>query len=243
MHIDIETLLVPDPSGQGPLPPLLVLRLARPQRANAYDQAMLEALEEALDRGLAQGPGALIVEAAGEGAFCGGADLDELARARPEQALDLRSQRLFDRIARAPVPSIAAVHGPAIAGGFELALACDLRLVGPRARFGLPELGLGLVPSAGGTTRLRQLCGPAIARQVILAGQEIDAQAAVTWGLALPIVPDPRAAARQLGARLCARDPLAMRLARELLRGEDDARGLFEERMAEAILYARRARP
>jgi len=219
------------------------LQLDRPARANAYDRAHLQALEEGLERLLTARPRALVVEALGEGAFCGGADLDELAQARPEDALDLRSQRVFDRLARAPVVSIAAVHGPAIAGGFELALACDLRVVGPKARFGLPETALGLIPSAGGTTRLTRLAGPAIARQVILAGQQIDAPTAVTWGLALALDPDPRARARALARELAARDPLALRLAKELIAGQDDSRGLQGERLAEALLYARRNRP
>ncbi|NOY27390.1 MAG: enoyl-CoA hydratase/isomerase family protein, partial [Oligoflexia bacterium] len=172
---------------------IAVICLDRPDRANAYDQAHLTLLEQALDQILAQRPGALIIQAAGPGAFCGGADLSEVAHADPLDALDLRSQRVFDRLARAPVVSIAAVHGPAIAGGCELALACDLRVVGPQARFGLPETALGLIPSAGGTTRLTRLLGGSMARQVILAGVELDAQRAVDLGLAVALDDDPQA--------------------------------------------------
>lgn len=217
-----------------------VLRLDRPARANAYDEAMLDQFEQALTGFREAEVRVVIVEAAGEGAFCGGADLSGLKRPDPLAALDLRSQRLFEQLARAPWVSIAAVGGPAVAGGCELALACDLRLVGPRARFGLPETSLGLIPSAGGTTRLARLIGGSLARQVILAGREIDAQQAVAWGLALGLHEDPRQEARALAARLVRRDPLAQRLAKELLAGPGVQEALLAERLAEALLYARK---
>lgn len=216
-----------------------VLCLDRPHRANAYDRAHLDALERALDELVGAGARALVIEAAGTRAFCGGADLDELAAHSPLDALDLRSQRVFDRIARCPLVSVAAVHGPAVAGGCELALACDLRVVGAAATFSLPETALGLVPSAGGTTRLTALVGPSLARQVILAGRVLDAQQAVASGLAMELAPDPRARARELARAIATRDPLALRLAKELIAG-DDAAGLRGERLAEALLYSRR---
>lgn len=220
-----------------------VLTLDRPERAHAYDRAHLDALEAGLDALLAAGVRALVVESTGPGPFCGGADLTELSSAPPEAALDLRSQAVFDRIARAPVVSVAAVHGPAVAGGCELALACDLRIVGPAARFMLPETRLGLIPAAGGTTRLTRLLGPAIARQVILAGRIIDAPTALQWGLAMELDEDPRARARVLAADLATRDPVALRLAKELIAGDHAVRELSAERTAEALLYARRNRP
>lgn len=216
------------------------VRLARPDKANAYDRAHLLQLQQALDQIDAQPPRVVVVEAAGSGAFCAGADLGELSVADPLDALDLLSQRLFDRIATAPWVSIAAVHGPAVAGGCELALACDLRIVGPDARFTLPETALGLIPSAGGTTRLTRLLGPSIARQVILAGRVIDAEHAVAWGLALSSTPDPRAEARALATRMATRDPVAMRLAKQIIAGDGGVASLREERVAEALLYARR---
>ncbi|RME20555.1 MAG: enoyl-CoA hydratase/isomerase family protein [Deltaproteobacteria bacterium] len=215
------------------------IRLDRAARANAYDDAHLSMLDEALDALDAAPPGVVVIEAAGDGAFCAGADLGQLKQATPLSALDLRSQRLFHRIATAPFVSIAAVHGPAVAGGCELALACDLRVVGPRARFSLPETELGLIPSAGGTTRLTRLLGPALARQVILAGRIIDAEEAVRWGLALSLHDDPRQAAADLAARVARRDPVANRLAKEIIAG-DDGRSLWAERVAEALLYSRR---
>lgn len=219
-----------------------VLRLDSPRRANAYDAQDLAQLEEGLDRLLGERVAVLVIESSGEGAFCGGADLKGLAVPDPLSALDLASQRIFDRIARAPAVSIAAVHGPAIAGGCELTLACDLRVVGPKARFGLPETALGLLPSAGGTSRLCNLLGPSIARQVILAGREIDAERAVAWGLALELHPDPRVRVRELAGALATRDRLAQRLAKEVIAGPGLQASLLAERLAEAVLYGQRGR-
>ena len=221
-----------------------VICLDRPLRANAYDREHLDALERAVEGMVQAGARAVVLESAGEGAFCGGADLAELAAATPLDALDLRSQRVFDRLARAPFVSVAAVHGAAVAGGCELALACDLRVVGPAARFSLPETSMGLIPSAGGTTRLTALLGPAIARQVILAGRELDAALALAWGLAVEQAQDPRRRARELATSIARRDPVALRLAKGIIAGDGGITSLDAERVAEALLYARRrARP
>jgi len=160
--------------------------------------------------------------------------------ADPLDALDLFSQKVFNNIARSPVVSIAAVQGAAIAGGFELTLACDLRVVGPNARFELPETALGLVPSAGGSTRLTRLVGPSLAKQVILAGRSLSAEEAFHFGLAIQICPDPRAAALALAEQIQTRDPVAQRLAKSIVDGAEDTESLQAERVAEALLYARK---
>jgi enoyl-CoA hydratase/carnithine racemase len=165
-----------------------------------------------------------------------------MRRKGPLDALELRSQRVFTRLARLPAVTIAAVQGPAVAGGFELALACDLRVVGPRARFWLPETALGILPSAGGTTRLVRLVGPSRAKAVILGGQQLDADTALAWGLANRLADDPRAEARAWAAEIAKRDQAALSLAKGLLDAPESAAGLAGERAAEAILYARRPR-
>jgi len=220
-----------------------LLVLDRPERANAYDAEMLEAFEAGLDA-LLEDPQVrvLVIQSTGEGAFCGGADLARLVEATPLDALDLRSQRVFDRLARAPKVSIAAVQGPAVAGGFELALACDLRVAGPMARFSLPETSLGLIPSAGGTTRLARVVGPARAKSVILGGRDLDAETALSWGLVDRVVDDPRAEAEHLARRVTRRNPLAQRLAKAILDLDDPSASLQAERLAEAVLYGERAR-
>jgi enoyl-CoA hydratase/carnithine racemase len=215
------------------------ITLQRPHRAHAYDRATLLALREAR-AALEAEVHVVVLCADGDGAFCAGADREALAAASPVDALDLLSQRVFDELARSPMVSVAAVHGPAVAGGCELALACDLRVIGPRARFSLPETGLGLVPAAGGCTRLARLVGGSLARDVILGGATIDADRAAQAGLGRGPVNDPRAAARALAGQLCQRDPVALRLAKLILDGDGGAASLSLERVAEALLYSRR---
>ena len=218
-----------------------LLTLDRPQKAHAYNRSLLEALRAGLEQ-LERTVSVVVVSSTGARAFCGGADLSELGAADPLDALDLFSQRVFNTIAASPIISIAAVQGAAVAGGCELALACDLRVVGPAARFSLPETGIGLIPSAGGCTRLTRLVGPGRAKEVILAGAVVDAPTALSWGLAGRLVDDPRAEALALAATLAQRDPLALRLAKQVIDQGEDPRSLAAERLAEALLYTRKNR-
>lgn len=182
------------------------LTLDRPARAHAYDRSHLGLLSLALD---AVNTPVVVVQSTGERAFCGGADLDEMSAGSPLDALDLVSQHVFTRLARLPAITIAAIQGAAVAGGFELALACDLRVVGPAARFSLPETTMGLIPSAGGTTRLARLVGVSRAKEVILGGRVLDADTALSWGVAHRKVADPRAEARAWAKELVTRDAVA----------------------------------
>ena len=217
-----------------------MLTLDRPKRAHAYDEPHLIALRDGF-RLLSETVPVVVVQSTGDRAFCGGADLQAMAQASPLDALDLLSQKIFAEIADSPVVSIAAVHGPAIAGGCELALACDLRVVGPGARFALPETALGLIPAAGGCTRLARLVGQSIARQVILAGMSISADQAVAWGLAGgPVHLDPRPAALELAHTVARRDPVALRMAKQILGMDGRVESLQAERVAEAVLYGRK---
>jgi enoyl-CoA hydratase/carnithine racemase len=173
------------------------------------------------------------VASTGEGAFCAGADLTEIAERTVEEVVDLRSQRTFDALATAPFVSIAAVQGPAVGGGFELALACDLRVVGPQASFRFPEIELGLLPAAGGLTRLSRMVGNARTKEITWLAPAIDADTAMALGLATRRVTDARTGAADLGRELLARDPLALRLSKALL---DGGATLVGERMAQGIL-------
>ena len=212
------------------------ITLNRPSKANAYNRLMLEELEAAIDE---VSTSVVVIESEGDRAFCGGADLLELSKASPDDAKELRSQRVFQKLATAPWISIAAVHGPAVAGGFELALACDLIVAGERATFSLPETSLGLIPSAGGTTRLPLSVGLKRAKDVILGGRVLDAATAKDWGVVDRISNDARAEATGWAAELAAKDPAALSFAKGLLNGEVE-RSLKQEREAEAILYAKR---
>ena len=214
------------------------LRLDRPDKAHAYDAAHLFALEAG---GLTlAGCAVIVVESTGDRAFCGGADRQAIAGAGPLDALDLLSQRVFTGLARLPAVLIVAVQGAAIGGGCELSLACDLRVAGPLARFGLPETALGMVPAAGGTTRLARLVGVSRAKEVILGGRELDAATALAWGLVHRVAANPRAEARVWAQALLTRDPVAMAFAKQLLDADESAAALARERVVESMLYARR---
>ena len=227
VHIDIQ-------SGVG------VLTLDRPERANAYDSAMLEAVDAGI-HDIEDCADLIVIRSTGSGAFCGGADLNALQHAQPIDALELASQRIFNHLANSRLISIAALQGPAVGGGCELALACDLRVVGNQATLRLPEASHGLIPAAGGCTRLTQLVGASLAKQVILFGHELDAARCVALGLAVGPCPDPFARALELAQRFLKNtDPIAARLAKQIIdRAPTDA-SLREERLAEAVLYGRR---
>lgn len=228
VHVEIQ-------SGVG------VLTLDRPERAHAYDRAHIAALDKGFDE-LASSVPVVVIRSTGDGPFSGGADLGELDSADPLSALDLASQQLFNKIARSPVLSIAAIQGPAVAGGCELTLACDLRVVGPQARLTLPEVQHGLIPSAGGCTRLTRLAGAAVAKQVILFGYNLSAAELVRMGLAVDGSGDPFTHAIRLAQRfLATSDPVAARLAKQIIDRGEDASSLEQERVSESLLYHRRA--
>lgn len=157
---------------------------------NALSRALIEALAEAAER-VAADSSISVLHLRNEGrAFCAGANLDEMrvgfsGAEGLEKQIEFvgRLQQVFDRIERLDAVSVAEVGGHALGGGLELALACDLRIGAAEARIGLPEVELGLVPGAGGTQRLTRLCGPALARRLILGAETLDGRAAEQLGL------------------------------------------------------------
>lgn len=219
---------------------LVVLTLDRPTVMNAIDDAMLAALHAALDAiDTEAGVHGVVVAGAGERAFCAGMDLKERAGFSDD---DLRAQRglivgLIRRLHQLPVPTIAAVDGVALGGGFELALACDLIVAGAEATFGLPEVKVGIFPGGGSTQTLTWLVGPARARDVILTGRRLSAAEAEAWGVAARVV--DAGAARNEGvalARTIAEGaPLGIRQAKAAIRGAH--RALADGLEAENELY------
>lgn len=153
-------------------------------------------------------------------AFCVGADLKE--RQRMEEAALLAQRPVlvaaFEAVSALPVPSIAVVDGHALGGGFELALCCDLVVAGPRARFGLPEVGLGLVPGGGGTQLLTRRVGLNRALDLVLTGRHVDVAEAEQLGLVDRRGEDATATALELAATIASRSPLAVRAARTAVR-------------------------
>lgn len=171
-----------------PTPPLVTglrrdstvwLTLTRPSALNALNAQLLDELETGIESALADPEvRALVITGAGDRAFSAGADLDELTGLDSAAALAVltRGHRLFRRIESAPKPVIAAVDGYALGGGFELALSCHLIVATERARFGLPETTLGLIPGYGGTQRLTDTVGRRLALLAMLTGSRLTAQ-------------------------------------------------------------------
>lgn len=194
------------------------ITLNRPAVMNALDQAMLVELRKAF--GLAREDGevhGVILTGAGDKAFAAGADISELASTTSVLAREqtARGQALTLLIERLGKPVIAAVNGMALGGGCELAMACSLRLATPEARFGQPEIKLGLIPGFGGTQRLARLIGRAAATQLILTGETITAADALRLGLVSEVVAADQLIARaeEILHRIARNAPLAVRYA------------------------------
>jgi enoyl-CoA hydratase len=213
----------------------VVVTLHRPAVRNAIDAAMVRELHEVC-AAVEEKPRLLLITGHG-GTFAAGADIAELRDRGREQALQGINSRLFDRIARLPLPTVAAVDGYALGGGAELAYACDIRLASPSATFGNPEPGLGILAAAGATWRLRELVGASVAKQVLLAGRRLGAEDAYRLGLVTEIVPagDLVARAHALLDRMARSGPLALRLTKLVT----DAPGghPVTDDLAQAILF------
>ncbi|ODT41599.1 MAG: enoyl-CoA hydratase [Microbacterium sp. 71-36] len=159
----------------------VVVTLDRPDVRNAIDQDMIDALH-AVCADLERRPRVLILTGAG-GVFAAGADIRQLRERSGDDARRGINATAFDRIRHLPMPVIAVVDGWALGGGAELAYAADIRIATPRARFGNPEPGLGIIAAAGAAWRLPEIVGHARASELLLTGRLIDAAEAQAWGL------------------------------------------------------------
>jgi enoyl-CoA hydratase len=222
---------------------IATITINRPEVRNALDRDTVGEMTAALaDLGPRDDVGALIITGAGDQVFVAGADIRQMRERRRPDALLAINSSLFAAIERFPKPTIAAVNGHALGGGCELSIACDLRVAADHARFGQPEVGLGIIPAAGATQRLPRLIGLGRAQQLILTGDPIDAKTALDWGLVSAVVPaaDLMSAARALAVRVLSRGPLAVRLAKLALSASsrvDLDSGLLVETLAQAICF------
>ena len=201
--------------------------LDRPHKHNALTPEMLEQLEQILvaldaDREVR----VVLVTAVGDRSFCAGADIKRFKMLEP---LDMwaqwtrRGHRVFDHLAGLRQPTIAAVSGNAYGGGFELALACDLRVLADDATLGLTEVGIGTLPGWGGTGRLRDLVGSGRAKELIFTGEPLTAERALAWGVANQLVPKAQVidAAHALANKIAARAPIAVQMAKQAINAGD----------------------
>jgi enoyl-CoA hydratase len=157
--------------------------LNRPDKRNALDLATSRALRDVFEEAQAAGPAVLVLHSTTPGIFVSGTDIADLLQRRAEEALNPVNVRLFEQLASFRWPTIAVIDGPAFGGGLELALACDLRIGTPAARFATPEPSLGILAGAGGNHRLSRLTGFAVAQRMLYAGEVVDAEAALAAGL------------------------------------------------------------
>ncbi|MGD9525912.1 enoyl-CoA hydratase/isomerase family protein [Pseudonocardia sp.] len=196
--------------------PVAALVVDRPAKRNALTTAMLAELGRLADL-LADDPSVRAVVLRGEGrAFCAGADLAEFAGVDAEAALACwtpAGQRAFARLAALPQPSVAALHGPVMGGGLELATATTFRVTAPDGVFAMPEVGIGTVPGWSGLSRLPALVGAQRARRMLLLGERVPATAALEHGLVDAVDTDPVATALTWAHRLADRSPVAVRIA------------------------------
>lgn len=221
------------------------ITLSRPDALNAISPAMAQEIHAALDvvEGDA-GSAAVLVTGAGR-AFCAGADIAMLRDPRDAAEFEVSLavvQRLVERIAGFSVPTVAAVHGRVLGGGFELAMACDIRIAAEDATFGVPEIKLGLVPGSGGTQRLARMVPAPVARDMLLTGDPLSAVRAQACGLVRDVLPveDLLDAGLALAARLAAGPQAAQRAIRRLLEVADRLpldEGLVEERREAVGLF------
>jgi enoyl-CoA hydratase len=203
---------------------VLVARLNRPDKGNALNHALIAALDELvsdLERGASDpdNPRALVISGAGTTAFSAGADVHDLedVSAAQARAQMRRGQRVFDRLEQLPLLVVAAIGGYALGGGLELAMAADIRIAGPEARFGQPEITLENLPGWGGTQRLPRLVGLGRATELILTGELIDAERAYDIGLVNRVVADPVAEAIAFATSVARRNPAAVSGAKRAL--------------------------
>jgi len=187
----------------------------RPEALNAFNTETLLELERALDQ-LAVDPVLRVVVLTGGGpkAFVAGADIAEMAEMGATRARVFSSvgHRVFDKLEKLPVPTIAAVNGFALGGGMEVALACDLIYASERGRFGQPEVNLGVIPGFGGTQRLPRKIGPMRALELCFTGDIISAAKAVEIGLALEVFPgdELREKVDEIAKKIAGKGPLAI---------------------------------
>lgn len=184
-----------------------------------------------------------IITGAGEKAFVAGADISSLKERTMVSVLGGVAQGVLRKLAACEKPTIAAINGVAFGGGCELAMACDIRIAAEHAKLGLPELGLGVIPGAGGTQRLAKLIGLGRAKEMILTGRAVTAQEALQIGLVTRVVPADQLmdAAGETARAILSKGPLAVRLAKKSIDASmstDEESGMRLELLSYAVAVA-----
>lgn len=232
----------------------LRVRLHRPEVRNAIDQQMVDELHRVCEY-LERTPKILILagtpgEAPNEqnpkgrkGVFASGADIAQLRERRRDDALAGINSGIFDRIAKLPMPVIAALDGFALGGGAELAYAADFRIGTAALRMGNPETNLGIMAAAGATWRLKELVGEALAKQILLAGKVLTGAECLAAGLIseMPAEAELDAAADALADRIAEQDPLAVRITKSVFHTPREVHPVIDT-LAQGMLFESEAK-
>ncbi|WP_104053042.1 MULTISPECIES: enoyl-CoA hydratase/isomerase family protein [unclassified Arthrobacter] len=234
-YSSFTTLQVTDGNGR------VTAVLNRPEVRNAIDAAMVEELH-LLCADLEENPRTLIL-AGSNGVFASGADIAQLRERRRDDALRGINSTVFARIAKLPMPVIAALDGYALGGGAELAFAADFRIGTPRVKIGNPETSLGILAAAGASWRLKELVGEPLAKEILLAGRVLNAEEALAAHLVTELAEpeDLLAAAHALADRIARQDPLAVRLTKTVFAAPADAHPAIDN-LAQGILFESQAK-
>jgi enoyl-CoA hydratase len=219
-----------------------LLRINRPRAMNALNYALMTELMDQLDHFDAQDEVGAMLITGNERAFAAGADIAEMADASSIDMLERGHIAPFDRIKNIHKPVIAAVSGWCLGGGNELAMSCDMIVASESAKFGQPEINLGVIPGAGGTQRLTRAVGKSVAMEMVLNDRTLDAKEALHFGLVNRIVPNERYLdeALSLAKQIAARAPLAIRMGKESVNRAYETSlelGIAEERKAFYFLF------
>ena len=230
-----------------PAPGVARLRLNRPQVRNALNLVLRQALAESFDRLDADADTHAILLCGHERAFCAGADLNEYVDASPQEVQERRMDRLWGAVAACTKPVVAGVRGAAIGGGCELALHADIIVAADNARFGQPEVRLGIMPGGGATQRIARAVGKAKAMRWMLVGEPFSAAEAHAAGLVSDLVPDDQVEshALTLATILASLPPWAVRATKQCVLDSQSLpleAGLRAERSAFQVLFAGEAK-
>ncbi len=213
-----------------------IARLNRPQAMNAFNQTMLRELFDALEAFDADDQIGAIVVTGDEKAFAAGADIKEMANSSPVEMIKQRRVEMWDRIRGIKKVVVAAVSGWALGGGCEFALSCDMIIASESAKFGQPEITIGIIPGAGGTQRLARLLGKHLAMEMVINNRTLSAAEALQFGLANRVVPVAGylEAAVAFAEEIASRAPLAVRMAK------DSVNAAFETTLTEGLKAEKR---
>jgi len=223
-----------------------ILTINRPEKRNALNKATRLEIAAVLDQVEGDSEvGVLVVTGAGEKAFITGSDLNEFGRMSPLEVYEFMNtlgQRLYTRLEELDIPVIAMINGMCLGAGCEIALACDIRIAADTARFGQPEINLGVIPGGGATQRLTRLVGPGKAKELIFTGDIIDAAEALAIGLVNRVVPaqELRSTVMEMAHKIASRGAFSLKMAKRAVQMAQEVPltpGLALEALAEMACF------